>query len=148
MSVARAWELQTAVYAALSAALATAGEGGAAVPVFDHVATDAELGGARLHVRLDAFAITPIAGKTAGRSAGDFAEHSFMAHVFDRATGDEGGRGQREVKRVSALVAGALAGLRPAADDPAILLRSSSFTTEDDGATEHAVSRFSILLGG
>lgn len=138
MTLSKAVALQTAVYERLMAALATAGPGGAAIPVYDHVPQDPD----RYHVRLDGFDVydrSPRSGLRLG-------EHVFEAHVFDRP-GETGGRGQLEVKRILALIDAALARWRPIAGDGLIELDNSTIDPEPDGATMHGRATYTVWLG-
>ncbi|MEL6980671.1 MAG: hypothetical protein AAGM38_18680 [Pseudomonadota bacterium] len=137
MTLARAQDLQAAVYSRLATALATAGVGGVAVPIFDHIAQDPP----RLHVRLDGFSVDPMELRGATR----IATHSFTAHVFDRP-GEAGPRGQSESKRLLGLIEAALQDWRPLSGGGPLTLFGAFVEPDPDGVTIHAAATFTVTL--
>lgn len=139
MSIARAWELQVAIKARLDALLATAGPGGAAVAVVDSPPADPD----RLHVRIDGSTVNPRPPKC------DSTRHFWTVHVFERPSGGgTAARGQKTVKQLQALIVQGLRGWVPAVTGATAARHDSSeIVPADDGLTQHALSRFSIIMG-
>ena len=139
MTVSRQWDLQQAVYARLTAALASAGRDGAGVPVYDHVRVEAPL----LFVRIDGFSVDEV-----GAKACDQSRHRFTVHVFHRPEGQSAHAvGSKETKRIQSLIYEALHRWRPFAGGHAVYHQSSSVDPDQDGLTRHGISRFSVQIG-
>lgn len=139
MTLGSAWALQQAVFARLVDQLSAAGDGGEAVKVFDHPPRKPP----RYHCRIDTANVSALDTK-----AGGLARHGLIIHVFDRGALEGAGRGQKEVKRLIALVDQALAGWAPLSDGASLRFVSSSVDLDSDGLTHHAWARFEIILGG
>lgn len=135
--IARQWDLQQAIFARLSAALAGQGVGGADVAVFDHIPQDPD----RLHVRIDAFRVVP-GGTRAGRTD----QHSFSVHVFDDNTGDATGAGRAEIARLLPLVVDALEDWQPFEGATAVQL--ITIDSAPDAASQGGVCKFQTMIGG
>lgn len=140
MSISKAWDLQQAVYARLVAQLTGQGPGGVDVPVFDHAPSDPP----RMHVRIDGFNVVQRqlkANKTL---------HAFNVHVFDRPTDQTSiARGQKEAKQLQQTIVAALHDWQPSSAISASAIRhsSSDIQADEDGLTQHAISRFETFIG-
>lgn len=138
MSVGLGWPLQQAVYARLAAALATAGPDGSAVPVHDHVRRDLS----RLFVRIDDVQIVDASPKNC-----EHARHILRIHAFSRPEGDAAhGIGKREVRLVQAAIVAALNNWRPLVGRAELRHAESTVAPDEDGLTQHAISKFTITL--
>jgi len=148
MSVHKRWELQKALTAHLTAALANEGLPDAdGDPTGIPVETDVLETNPQLFVRLDGFTVL----QGAGGSAGHIDRHTFMAHVFCADTADSSDDivdGEEEVARVQSLVVGALEDWEPLEGASGIEHISSSDAPDDDPATQHGVSRFKVMIKG
>lgn len=138
MSVAQAWAFQQALYTRLTAQLAAQGPGGADVTVYDHVPEAP----ARVHCRIDGFNMVQRRVKC------DSTRHHFTVHLFDRPETENGAaRGQSTVKQLQQAVVAALhqweSGVTGAS---AVTHEASQIAPDEDGLTQHASSRFSVLI--
>lgn len=139
MTVARSWDLQKALFARLTEALAGKGRGGSDVPVFDH----APHAPPPLYVRIDGGHIADESLKNCPRAG-----HRLDIHVFDRPAGQATqGRGQRAVKELQAVIYTALHDWRPFPGQGAIRHDETSIDADEDGVTQHGFSYFRIKLG-
>lgn len=131
MSAQQSWALQQAVYARLTAQLS--------VTVFDYVPENPD----RTHCRIDGFFVAQRLVKS------DKTRHIFNVHIFDRpTTGSTAGRGQKTAKQLQQSVIAALHDWKPSVTGAAqIRHEESSIEPDEDGLTQHAVSRFSIYIG-
>ena len=139
MSAQQGWALHQAVYARLGAQLAGQGPNGTNIEVFDHVPENP----ARVHCRIDGFNMLQRqikANKT---------RHFFIVHLFDRPTTQGGAaRGQKTVKQLQQTVIAALHGWLPSVTGAsAVRHEDSDIAPDEDGLTQHALSRFSIYIG-
>lgn len=139
MSAQQRWELQQAVYDRLTAQLAGQGPDGADVTVYDHVPE----GPSRVHARIDGFNIVqrPIkSNKT---------RYAFNVHVFDRpTTQSSAARGQKTVAGLQETIISALHGWLPAVTGASHIRHDTSDVMPDeDGLTQHALSRFTLFIG-
>lgn len=140
MTAARAWATQQAIYARLTAQLASQGPDSSDVEVFDHVPSNP----ARVHCRIDGFNIVQLPIKC------DNTKHFFSVHIFDRPESESGaGRGQKTVKELQQTVIAALHDWLPSVTGASEVRHIDSFIAPDeDGLTQHAASRFSVHIGG
>ena len=147
MSAQQEWALQVAVYDRLIAQLMGQAPGGEDVEVYDHVPANPP----RVHCRIDGFTVVQRAIKA------DKTLHGFTVHIFDRPTTQgSAARGQKTAKELQEKVIAALHGWRPI--DPSLspagpvtgageIRHSDSYITPDeDGLTQHAVSRFTVYI--
>lgn len=128
MTIAHAAQLQTAVFAAVSAAVAP-------VPVFDHPPRIPPV----RFVRLDGFAVDDRSMKN-----GEVARHSFEIHVFDRPVGGGASAGQGWVKATIAQAHAAILAA-PLCGEPANF-EYSSVDPDEDGVSMHGRARYTIVL--
>lgn len=147
MSVQRRWEIQQAIYSRLTAELAGQGPGGANVTVYDHAPADPP----RVHVRIDGFNVVQRPIKS------DKTLLAFNVHIFDRPTTQStSARGQKTAAELQEKVVAALHNwlpIDPSASPSAPVLGASairhsdsSSAPDDDGLTQHAISRFSVYI--
>lgn len=138
MSAQQRWELQQAVYDRLTAQLAGDGPDGADVTVYDHVPADPS----RVHARIDGFNIVQRPIKS------DKTLYGFNVHVFDRPTDQSSAaRGQKTVAELQEKVVTALHGWLPGVTGAsAIRHDTSDVMPDEDGLTQHALSRFTIHI--
>lgn len=138
MSVQQSWSLQQAIYARLVAQLAGQGPNSSNVAVFDHVPEDPD----RVHCRIDGFNAVQRLIKS------DKTQHFFFVHIFDRPTSDtSAGRGQRTAKQLQQRVVAALHDWNPSVTGASqIQHQDSTIDPDDDGLTQHAVSRFAVHI--
>lgn len=138
MSGQLAWELQQAVYTRLAAQLAGLGPGGADVEVFDHVPSNPP----RVHCRIDGFNIVQRQIKA------DKTLQGFNVHIFDRpTTGTTAARGQKTTKILQERVVAALHDWTPAFSGAGMIQHNNSdILPDEDGLTQHGLSRFLVYL--
>ena len=123
MTVERAWQFQTGLYALVSAALAGEAEGGGDVPVYDRAKAEPPA----LFARIDGHNVVEAELKSDAA-----ARHSAMVHLFHSDA-----RSRAEVKRLAGLLAAALRGAVVAGG--ALQIEATSFQVDDDGQAEHAM---------
>lgn len=141
MTVDLMGSLQVAIYDRLTAELAVAGFGGAAVPVYDHPPADPH-DRAAMHARIEAFNILPVDTKNTHP-----ARHRFTVRIFDGdGSGGAAVRGQMEIKRVAGLAVVALQDWQPFAGGNAVRHLGTSIPSSDTGSGFESSSRFEVHL--
>lgn len=128
------WAVQQWAYAALTAALAGAGEAGADVAVYDHIPTADTLGGDRFYVRIDMHGVDyqPLRSP---RSVGGVC--AFSVHVFDAPIEGAASRGRRETFRLMEMIQTALEGARPVAGGSPIAVASIAILDDEEAEMVH-----------
>lgn len=138
MSAQQGWALQQAVHARLVAQLAGQGPNGSNVSVYDHAPGTAD----RVHCRIDGFNTVQRPLKS------NKTQHFFNVHFFDRPTTEGGSaRGQKTVKVLQQTAIAALHEWLPSVTGASEIRHvTSDIAPDEDGLTQHAISRFSIYL--
>lgn len=139
MSASYRWELQQAVYTRLVAQLAGQGPGGSDVEVYDHARPDPP----RVHCRIDGFNLVQRLSKNCNKTL-----QGFNVHVFDRPTsGTTAARGQKTSAELQEKIIAALHDWTPAFAGAGLIQHDTSdIFPDEDGLTQHAISRFTVYL--
>lgn len=128
MTVAKAWDLQVAIYGLVT--------GVVSIPVFDHAPVDPP----NEFIRLDGFRAADLSPKN-----GEFARHSFEIHHFQRPVSAQSiDRGQRKTKQTLAAVHQAI--MQASFDGKPFQHEILSIEKDMDGITTHGMTRYSIIL--
>ena len=127
MTVAKALQLQQAVYATVAAA--------SGLTVYDHVPTDPP----EEHIRIDGFNLVDDSTKN-----GERGRHSFMVHHFLRPGLGAAQRGMKRGKEKIAAIHAALMASSPAGGT--LDHEEMGAAPDMDGATAHVWSRYSVIL--
>lgn len=138
MTAAQMGAVQTAIYTRLTAGLATAGPGGTAIPVFDHVPDNPAVA----HCRLEGFALDADPTKNTAPCW-----HRWTVRAFDGdGSGGTSARGQMQIKAIIGAVIAALDGWRPFAGGAAVRHVSTTIPPSETGSGWEAAARFEVHI--
>lgn len=134
MAVTDAWPLQQAVYSAIVAALADAGE---TIPVFDFVPQNAETE----HIRLDGFDVADESSKDTERG-----RHPVMIGFYRRQVSSDTphARGQKRVHEVLDIIHAAVKDLRHGRGR--MQFEFKDVETGEQGVSERGTLRYTITI--